>query len=204
MGKLSIKGNAEREVNYNAIELSITFCIHAKTTAEALQIIMDQSEKFLELITAAGISIKDIHIGDNTVGQCYRDNELEVRASREMNIRLRFDMALVNHLIDMIREQDFAVDLDCDYYLTNRAELHMELMKEALADSKKKAEAIADVMGQKIIGIDSVEHNQFGAREWMCCEQARGICAPATSLSNQLESPLTTETESISVVWLIE
>lgn len=205
MGKLSITGKAEREVSYNAVEMSVTFYIHAKTTAEALQIVMEQSEKFLELVTAAGVDMKDIHIGDNSVDQRYSDDELKVHASREMKIRLRFDIAFVNGLMDMIREQDFAVDLDCDYHLTNRAELHMELMKEALADSKKKAEVIAEIMGQKIIGIDSVEHDRHSDMEWMCCEQERGIiCAGAAPLSNQLEAPITTESETISVVWLIE
>lgn len=205
MGKLSITGNAEREVSYNAIEMSVTFYIHAKTTAEALQIIMNQSEKFLELITAAGVDMKDIHIGDNSVDQRYNDDELNVHASREMKIRLGFDMAFVNGLMAMIREQDFAVDLDCDYHLTNRAELHMELMKEALADSKKKAEVIAEIMGQKIIGIDSVEHDRYSDMEYMCIKQKRGIiCAGAAPLSDQLEAPLTTENETISVVWLIE
>lgn len=205
MGKLSITGKAEREVSYNAIEMSVTFYIHAKTTAEALQIVMEQSEKFLELVTAAGIDMKDIHIGDNSVDQRYSDDELKAHASREMKIRLHFDMAFVNGLMDMIREQDFAVDLDCDYHLTNRAELHMELMKEALADSKKKAEVIAEIMGQKIIGIDSVEHDRHNDMEWMCCEQERGIIREgAAPLSNQLEAPITTESETISVVWLIE
>ena len=60
MGKLSITGKAEREVSYNAVEMSVTFYIHAKTTAEALQIVMEQSEKFLELVTAAGVDMKDI------------------------------------------------------------------------------------------------------------------------------------------------
>lgn len=205
MGKLTITGKAEREVSYNAIEMSVTFYIHAKTTAEALQIVMEQSEKFLELVTAAGIDMKDIHIGDNSVDQRYSDDELKVHASREMKIRLHFDMAFVNGLMGMIREQDFAVDLDCDYHLTNRAELHMELMKEALADSKKKAEVIAEIMGQKIIGIDSVEHDRHNDMEWICCEQERGIIREgAASLSNQLEAPITTESETISVVWLIE
>ena len=205
MGKLSITGKAEREVSYNAVELSVTFYLHAKTTAEALQIVMEQSEKFLELVTAAGVDMKDIHIGDNSVDQRYSDDELKVHASREMKIRLRFDMAFVNALMDMIKELDFAVDLDCDYHLTNRAELHMELMKEAIADSKKKAEIIAEIMGQKIIGIDSVEHDRHSDMEWMCCEQERDVIyAGAAPLSNQLEAPITNESETISVVWLIE
>ncbi len=205
MGKLSITGKAEREVSYNAVEMRVTFYIYAKSTAEALRILMDQSEKFLALVTAAGVDMKDIHIGENSVEQRCSDDALTVHASREMKIRLRFDMAFVNGLMEMIREQDFAVALDCDYHLTDRAELHMELMKEALADSKKKAEVVAEIMGQKIIGIDSVAYDRHSNMEWMCCEQKRGIICPgAAPLSNQLEAPLTTESETISVVWLIE
>lgn len=206
MGKLSITGKAEREVNYNAIEMFVTFSIHAKTTAEAVQIVMEQSEKFLELVTAAGVKMEDIHINDNSLEQDYNDDELNVVAFREMKIRLHFDMAFVNSLMDIIREQDFSVDLECNYHLTNRNEVHMELMKEAIADSKKKAEIIAEIMGQKIIGIDSVEHSQYGNMDWMCCKSVilREGNDNAAPLSNQLKSPLTTETETISVVWLIE
>lgn len=205
MGKLSIVGKAEREVSYNAIELNITFYIYAKTTAAAIQTIMEQSERFLALITAAGVDMKDIHIGDNSVGQRYSNDEQTVSASREIKIRLCFDMAFVNGLMEMIQEQDFYAALDCDYRLTNREALHVELLKEALSDSRKKAEMIAEIMGQKIVGIDSVEHDVCNDREWMVCERERSmICPGATPLSNQLEAPLTTESETISVVWLIE
>lgn len=205
MGKLSIVGKAEREVSYNAIELSITFYIYEKTTAAAIHAVMEQSERFLSLVTAAGVDMKDIHIGENSVGQRYSGDEQTVSASREIKIRLRFDMAFVNGLMEMIQTQDFKAALDCDYHLTNREELHMELMKEALSDSRKKAEMIAEIMGQRIVGIDSVEHDRNSDMEWVCCERERGmICPGAAPLSNQLEAPLTTESETISVVWLIE
>ncbi len=205
MGKLSIVGKAEREVSYNAVELSVTFYVRAKTTAEALCIVMEQSEKFLELITAAGVDLKAIHIGDNSVSQCY-DDELNVCASRKMTIRLPFDMEFINGLMDIIREQDFSVTFDCDYHITNKQELHFELLKEALADSKNKAEAIANIMGQKIIGIDSVEHSNHSDIDWMCCESQRFVLGErhSTQLSNLIDAPLTTESETISVVWLIE
>jgi len=205
MGKLTITGKAEREVSYNAVELSVTFYVRSKTTAEALRIIMEQSEKFLDLITSNGVNIKDVHIGENSIDQRYDDDELEVRASREMTIRLKFDMAFLNSLMNIIREQDFSVDLDCDYHLTNRTEIHMELLKEAIADSKKKAEIIAEIMGQKLIGIDSVEHDRHSDMEWMCCEHERALpCGGPPRLSNQIEAPITTESETIEVVWIIE
>ena len=205
MGKLSITGKAEREVSYDAVELRVTFYVHAKSTSKALQTIMNQSEKFLELITVAGVDMKNIHIGDNSVDQRYDDGVLNVFATREMKIRLPFDMVFVNSLMTMVREQDFAVDFTCDYYLTNRADLHMKLMKEALADSKKKAEVIAEIAGQKIIGIDSIKHDEYSDMLWIACEKEKSMILPgSTSLSDQLEAPLTTESETINVVWLIE
>lgn len=208
MGKTSIVGNAEREVKYNAVELCATFYVHAKTTADALRMSMEQSEKFLEMITAAGIDLKDIHIGDNSVDQQYDDGELDVRATREMKIRLPFDMTFVNSLWSMIIAQGFEVDLDCDYHLTNKQELHAELLKEALADSRRKADFIAEAMGQKIVGIEQVDHHSYRDSTFLCREQERFLVpptgGPAKRLSDQIDAPLATESENIEVVWLME
>ncbi len=208
MGKLSIVGNAEREVCYNAVELSATFYVHAKTTAEALRLSMEQSEKFLKMITDAGVDLKDIHIGENSADQRYDDDELDVQATREMKVRLPFDMAFVNSLWNMIAEQDFNVELDCEYHLTNVQELRAELLKEALADSRRKADFIAEAMGQKIVGIDHVNHHRYSDSDWLCREQERYTDLPsggrAARLADQIEAPLTTESENIEVVWLME
>jgi len=208
MGKLSIVGNAEREVKYNAIELCTTFYIHAKTTADALRMSMEQGERFLEKIVAAGVDLKDIHIGDNSVDQQYDDGEMDVCATREMKIRLPFDMPFVNGLWKMICELGFDVDLDCDYHLTNTQELHAELLKEALADSRKKADFIAETMGQKIVGIDHVSHHRYRDSNFLCREQERCPDLPSSSptmrLSDKIDAPLTTESENIEVVWLME
>ena len=168
---------------------------------------MDQNEKFLELITEAGVNMKDIHIGNNSIEQDYDDDEMYVEVTRGMKIRLHFDMPFVNSLMSMISEQDFSVDLDCKYQLTNRQEIHMELMKEALADSRSKAEIIAGVTGQKIVGIDSIQHDRYSYMDWMCNDRENlfyDSMAIFSGLSNQLQSPLTMESESISVVWQIE
>ncbi|MEE0265105.1 MAG: SIMPL domain-containing protein [Acutalibacteraceae bacterium] len=207
MGKLSIVGKAEREFSYNAVEITVNFIVREKTTAEAVNKMMEQNEKLLEAITEAGVNMKDIHISDNSIDQDYDDDEMYVEVTRGMKIRLQFDMHFINSLMSMISEQDLSVDLDCKYQLTNREEIHMELMKEALADSKKKAEVIASVTGQKIVGIDSIDKDRHICMDWMYCEQERPLrltLYPESRLSNKLQSPITTESESISVVWLIE
>lgn len=207
MGKLSIVGKAEREFSYNAVEITVKFYVREKTTAEAVNKMMEQNEKLLEAITEAGVNMKDIHVGDNAIEQYYSQDKMYVKATREMKIRLQFDMHFINSLMSMISEQDLSVDLDCKYQLTNREEIHMELMKEAVADSKKKAEVIAEVTGQKIVGIDSIDKERFYCVGFEYDEKDDifyDSMAIFSGLSNKLQSPITTESESISVVWLIE
>lgn len=205
MGKLSITGKAEREVKCDGVSLSIKFYIQGKTTTEALRNIKKQSEKFLRLITEQGVSLRDIHIGDNTIDRRLTDDEITVRATREMVVRLPFHMGTINCITELIREQNFSVDLDCNYHIINKQQLHTELLKEALADSKRKAEIIAETMGQKIIGIDSADHEGEDELILLIDEQDRlvGECHDMP-FSNQLEAPLRRESETINVVWLIE
>jgi len=205
MGKLSIKGRAKREVRCDGMEISIKFYIHGKTSTEALRNIKKQSEKFLRLITAEGISLQDIHNGEVSVEQKFNEGEMTTRAMREVVMRLPFDMRTINYLTELIREQNFSVDFECDYHITDEKQLHDDLLKEAFADSRQKAEFIAETMGRNIIGIDNVEYDLYHRDGWWDCESERGIiCECPQMLSNQIEAPLRKESETIDVVWLIE
>lgn len=208
MGKLTIVGHAEREVCCDTVEITATFYAQQDTTAKAIETMMEQSEQFLELITAAGIDSKNIHIGHNSIRQDYnRNHEVYVAVSRELRLKLPFDMPFINGLMDLIHQQNFSVDLSCDYELTNRRDLHTELMREALADSRAKADAIAAMMGQKITGIDSVDYNKNSSSSWDDMIQERKIpyvASAAPRLSDKIEPRLIEESESIKVVWLIE
>ena len=178
MGKLTITGSSQCEVIYDAIDLTITFNGRAKKTADAVNTVMQQCEQLLRLVTDAGVNMKNIHIRENSVDRNYNDglinnNGVSVSASREIIIRLKFDMPFINSLMDMIHKQDFSVDFDCRYVLTNQAKLHSELLKKAVADSQKKAAAIAEVTGQHIIGIDSMSCYSF-QRTRCSCSEAEG------------------------------
>ncbi len=110
----------------------------------------------------SGVDINQIYIDDNSVEQEYEEGVLDLQASREFKIRMAFDMAFINYVMDLIVEKGFDVTFDCEYHIAKAVSLHEELLKEALADSKKKAESIARTMGQKIVGIDHIEHNRYG------------------------------------------
>lgn len=207
MGKLTITGKAKREVANDALILSIRFNTHSDTSAEALKTITEQSEEFLKILHNSGITMESIQLGDSHVDQDYDDGKLDAYASKEFKINMQFDMPFVNSILELISDKGYAVDVDFEYYITDATSIHEELLKEALAESKKNAEAIAATMGKKITGIDTLEYGRYGGDvHYLSCEQQPGcvIGESHTPFSNQIKAPTTTESESVEVVWIME
>ncbi|WP_026508521.1 SIMPL domain-containing protein [Butyrivibrio sp. MC2013] len=207
MGKLTIVGKAERSVVADIVEITMRFLSHAGSSSAAAAKVIKDCEQFLENVKSWGIDLRNIHISDDDINQEFEDKELDVTATRELKIIIPFDMGFNNSLMDLIEKSDMDVDLNVQYSLSNKKELHDELLKEAINDSRKKAELIAETMDQKISGIDTVEQgDRYDRSEYMCCEQERAISVPyrKPQLSDQLKAPTTKETEAIEIVWIME
>lgn len=205
MGKLTIKGYAEREVQCDIVELTIRFYVKAKSSSEATEKVLNQSEEFLEVLTNWGVDIKNIHIEKDSIDREYVDNILSVVAYRKFKIRLNYDMLFINRLMDLIRDKGFDVEFDCDFNVSDQKTIHDELVKEALLNSKEKAESIASTMGCKITGIDKLEYRQYEDLFSLCeCERFLGESHKIKRISDNLQSPLTKFSESIEVVWVME
>ena len=139
MGKLAITGKAEREVAYDAVELSISFCVYADTSSEALDKIMSQCEDLLEAITAFGVEPSEIRVDENSLDKRYNDGDAYYSATRELKVRMPFNMPVINALTEMIQKKNYDVEYSCDYHLTSKSALHEELLKEAVIASKRSS-----------------------------------------------------------------
>lgn len=209
MGKLKIEGKVTKEYEYDVMEITVRFQVHEKSSADAIGKVTGQCEECLSILTEQGISMDDIRIGEDSVEQDYDDHELDVCATREIVMRLPFDVSFSNYFMELIREKGYEVDLDIEPHLSSYSDIHNELLKLAIEDSKSKASFIAGAMDQKITGIDSVEiGDRYGSSrmDWMCCEQERSFLAAPKGLqfSNKLKAPTTTESATVEVVWIIE
>ena len=208
MGKLTIEGKAEKEYEYDLMEITVRFQVHEKSSANAISKMTMQCEECLAILNEQGLSMDNIRSGEDSVEQEYEDNELDVSATREISMRLPFDTGFSNYFMELIREKEYEVDLDINPRLSKNKEINDELLKLAIEDSKNKAYFIANAMEQKITGIDSVEISAryYGDEiDYMCLEQERGIVPPSNlCFSNQLKAPMTTKSASVEVVWIME
>ena len=64
-----------------------------------------------------------------------------------------FDMNFINNLNDIIKNESFVVDMNITFKLSDNKKIHEQLLEEAVLDSKRQAELIANAIGQKIVGI---------------------------------------------------
>ena len=209
MGKLKVIGKARKEFSCDVMYIKISFKTWEKNTAQAIELSMMQCDLFLEILEEQGFAIDNIHMDANEVSQ-EMDDELEVSAERRIELRLPYDMAVLNMLSEIIKEHDFKVDVDVSFKLSNMIEVHNQLIKEAVMDSKKKAEMIAETMGQKVTGISEMNagdrYNHYDSEERAYYDQFSHKLSACTkkSISNRLKAPLCTEFENVEVEWIIE
>ncbi|MDD6488649.1 MAG: SIMPL domain-containing protein [Clostridia bacterium] len=207
MGKLSIVGKATHEYPYDTVEVTVSFEVHEQSTSAALEKVLNQCEDFLAIMHKDGISMDSIRICNDSVGQNYSDKKFNVRAKREIKIRVPFSMEFKNHIMMLIQDKHYDVDIDTDYSISNITEIHNNLIKEAIEDSKQKATFIAESMGQKLIGVDSIKIGERYNNPTDDVFYDITTCLFSTktlNYSNMIQSPVTKESESVEVVWLIE
>ena len=138
MGVIEISGKAEKFVNYDIAVISIAFFEDAKTSSSASKAVMKECEKFLEKLDKEGINIKDITLDNDSVSKEKYSDKQQVNASREVALRIPFNMEVINRIRQIADENEYSIEYDIDYELSNESQIREELLKEALLDSKKK------------------------------------------------------------------
>ena len=131
-----------------------------------------------------------------------------MHATRELILRRSFDMNFLNGIMDLVAKRGYDVEISSSFQLTTEKALHDELRREALADSRAKAESIAQSLGQMVKGIESACIGRCGLPVMIDSGTADAVCSLSMGTvrphSDQVGSPLTKESESLEVVWLIE
>ena len=196
---------------YDLITLEIEFYKDGNTANAAMDTVLTQCESFLSYLNSHSVPIHQISMSHDEVERHYDEDNAEYyyTASRKIVIRMSFDMPFINMILDHIRQQDYDIAIESTYELSNEREIHDELIKQAVANSKHRAEAIAATVGKKIIGIKSVSMNTYSEDSVRYCD----MLAPdslnfekpkSLDLSNQLAANSTTESESVDVEWITD
>ena len=210
MGKITVQGYAEQEVSYDLVKIEITFRAKEKTSARAAQEIMNQCESFLKELKRKGINPEEIHLEDDSVRNSYMAREETcITGARKIQLTIPFHMEFMNSVMEQIQTHQGNVDYNTEFCLSDPEAIHEQLLGRAVLDAKKKADAVAAALGQKVIALKTAEPTINGKPERLLdylklsCDSVDEYCEEEY-ISNGLKAPLSKECVYVETVWIIE
>ncbi|MBQ8959993.1 MAG: SIMPL domain-containing protein [Ruminococcus sp.] len=210
MGRITMTGTARRSVPYDRMKLSFELSDAEKSPAEAAAKTEAQCEELLGILKDQGFDLSQARIESISTGTIRPElhsggTSAVFTASRRLSLDLEFEMSTVNFFTSLISEKGWEASMDTSFSVSEILKIRRELLKEALEDSRSKAEMIAGSIGQRITGIEEVragEQIPFGNDCAPLC--GAGMLRAKSSLSDQLSAAVETVTESITVVWELQ
>ena len=209
MGKIEVRGFAEKEVNYDVTEINITFMAKEKTASRAAEGVLKQSEMFLGKLRDKGVKLENLYFQGDSVDNSYpmREEQFAI-AERKIQLVIPFNMAFMNYIMELTQKYDGDVEYDVKFRLSEPEKIHVELRKEAMLDAKKKAEGIAAVLGKRVVALKSANMNNynkvFNIPSIMRLSEDVEYCGCASPyLSDEMQASVSKESEYIDTVWII-
>lgn len=212
MGKIEVRGTAERTVDYDLMKITVEFQAKDETSDKVSKKVMCECEEFLARLKERGFDLSAIALASDDIQQSYNyRHDTEVRcyqASRELELVCKFNMKLINEIRSIANEMRAEVGFRVSYMLSEENAIMKELLKEALLDAKDQAELLAASINQKVKGLISADKNEpksnkvYGGE--ILCMECDQVEEASYQNSDELGANSITLSEHILTVWEIE
>ena len=157
MGKVMVLGKAEKKVAPDSCDIIITIESKKNTTALAAKENNVLCEKLLSKLQDIGMDLQKIEIVEDEVSQDrdYHSEKITYKAQKRIRVRTTADTSVINTIKSLMENDMTGVSYRMNYSVSNEMEIRRQLMKEAVMESRRKADFLAESIGSKIIGVDS-------------------------------------------------
>ena len=205
MGTIQVSCKAARKVECDILEYTLTFTRTKGSVSLAIDAVEKDMEKTLEALKNFGVAIEHIHVEKDSVDEGYSQKDTAVfECERKVRFKIKANNAFTNRLMDILKNNQISALVDTNYYYSEEQKLRKELLKEALQDSKSKAELLAGANQQTVVGIEKIEESgrYENPVDFMCIGQEK--YTKRKSLSDQLGTKELNIEAEILVTWNIQ
>ena len=211
MGKITVMGNAKKDFMPDKCRVSLNITSRKRKASEASKAVGDQCELLLAKLKEIGISPDALEISDDSIERhtAYDSDKITFESNRQITACMDADIKGVNVVRSIIENGFDNVTLDTNYYLSNENELRKELLKDAIADARSKADLIAAAAGCSITGLISANaaEDPYGYHTLME-DDCRSIMVSGIDESRPLSNELTIDKIRLSaivkVIWRVD
>lgn len=218
MAKIITKGEGRREVEYDSMEIRITFCEKKRLVKDSIKEALDDCEEFLGRLKAAGFDINKIRAGDNKIDRQVYSDEKSVITTREISFKADYDAELINVMMRILEEGAYNVNFHVMPYLSDIKSIHDELRVMATDDARNTAETMARAAGLEIAGIERIKIDHYDYNIFEIEDEKMSVLANregvvgdislldigGRGLYAELGNPTTTEEEIVYIEWILE
>lgn len=204
MGKIKVRGYAERKIEVDECEYTIRFSHTDTYESEAIRRVKDNSEEFLSVLQSNGFDLKKVHMSDDSIIR----NGTNKICTRELKIVCDASTSTNNYMLGIIRNNNIEATISTSYRYSKTNELHKELLRLAVKDSKQKAEVIASASDSKVLNIEYMTFDRYEFEDEIeyCDKCSYGInnLITANSISDEISNRLNIEKEEVFITWNVE
>lgn len=151
-----VSGHAERSVKPDKFVLPLEISTISKDPATAEQI-EKQTLAMVSKLKQMGVLEADIKVDNLAIGKEYNDDARFIgnNYSRSLHINFYDKQKLVEFLASINDIKNLEID-SIDRKIKDIDDIKMELMKQAVENSKQRAESIALMYGMKVTGVYTI------------------------------------------------
>ena len=206
MGKITTEGAATRRAKPDRMILTLCFFQRSADVDRTVTDAHTQCERFLDALTATGFPLKQIRLSGDELGRTY-DETPQFVANRTVELRTKPDLPFCTWVYELIRREKFSATCSVRFELSAPEKLRRELLTEAFADARARAELLVAASGAKITGVDTIG-GDTDDRPAPMLARAKGAnfedFASPTPLSDSLQAAEIECSEHVRVTWLFE
>ena len=218
MGKLVTKGKARREYDAERMELTVKFVKSGDDARYVLSSVQEQCEQFLRALSEIGIGPEYVRLKDAGMSENYRE-EFPIKATREISLEASMDKEFYSYLCDLIKKSEKKIQYSVSYNLEEKEDRNRELLREAVEDARRQADIIAESLGCRVVGVDSINDQDYISRrnlaksvevsehefdELLCVFERRRDRKSDTPLADRTAVPMIALSEEIVIAWKME
>ena len=204
MGKITTEGTALRRAAPDRMILTLCFYQRGAEVDRTVAGAHGQCERFLEALSGSGFPMKQVRLSGDELGRTYEETP-RFTADRTVELRMKPDLPFCTWVYELIRREKFSASCSVRFELSSPEKLRRELLAEAFADARARAELLVEASGAKITGVDSIG-GDADDRPAPMLARAKGACFEnfdsPTPLSDSLRAAEIECSERVRVTWL--
>ena len=202
MGTIRVQGSAQKEFAADSFRLHITVSCEVKDSQHAVRNGHAYIERLLTaLAERIGLEPEELTLGDEGVRRSYGE-EPRFSFTKSVTAVIPGSLTTLRRITEVLESAE-QTEYSLESLLSTRADAEKDVLRAAVADSRAKAELLAEAMGMRITGADSAEldfpENAPTLRMAKCEDAACG-----SAMSDRLQNPVIRIEKHVSIAWLTE